>query len=253
MLSGITMTPNNEWKKGAASLFAAVVFTLLCIVSYTTIDGMDGGYAIAFISLFLAVGGVVIALLFVHRAWVMDTILADPKPLAHWTYPEAMVQASVAREYQEYVERNKAMFIIIGGMLVIVAIFFIVFVGDGGLATGLFLLALTVFLFIVSRIMPGIEQRRAMKTSHDAFISHSGIIYQGTVYPFQSFLVWRTGIAFRKAIKKKPAMIIFSFSQLVGRFIIQPFDVVIPVPAGMERSARQIVRDLGGVMPEESD
>ena len=103
------MTPNAEWKKVAASLIAAVIFVIIIFLSYLFIDGMDGGYAIAFVSLFLAISSVAVALLFVHRARVMDTILADPSPLAHWTYPEDMCPCqSVEREYGEYQERNKA-------------------------------------------------------------------------------------------------------------------------------------------------
>jgi hypothetical protein len=137
-------------------------------------------------------------------------------------------------------------------MLVIVALFFILFVGEGGPETGLFLIAFTVFLFIISRVMPGLERRRALKASHGAFISHAGIIYEGAVYPFRSFLMWRDGISFCNVSKKKPAMIIFSFSQLVGRFIIQPFDIKIPVPAGEEKKAIRIVQELGGNVFDET-
>jgi len=38
----------------------------------------------------------------------------------------------------------------------------------------------------------------------------------------------------------------FSFTQLVGRFIIQPFDVVVPVPAGEKEQAVRVVRELEG-------
>ncbi|PKL69534.1 MAG: hypothetical protein CVV30_08245 [Methanomicrobiales archaeon HGW-Methanomicrobiales-1] len=245
------MTPNTEWKKVAASLIAAVIFVLIFFLSYLFIDGMDGGYAIAFVSLFLAISSIAVALLFVHRARVMDTILADPSLLAHWTYPEDVARVSVEREYGEFQERNRAVFFIVGGMLVIVALFFLIFVEDGGLETGIFLLALMVFLYIVSRIMPWIERQRAMKASHDAFLSHFGIIYEGVVYPFRSFLVWKTGIQLRKAAKKKPMAIIFSFSQLVDRFIIQPFDVVIPIPTGEEERAVWIVREMGGEVPDD--
>jgi hypothetical protein len=54
----------------------------------------------------------------------MDAILADPSPLVHWTYLGEMARASVEREYQEFQGRNRAMFILIGGMLVVVALFF---------------------------------------------------------------------------------------------------------------------------------
>ena len=60
------MTPNTEWKKVAASLIAAVIFSLICLISYSAIDGMSGGYALAFISFFLAVSSIAVTMLFVH-------------------------------------------------------------------------------------------------------------------------------------------------------------------------------------------
>jgi len=245
------MTPNTEWKKVAASLIAAVIFSLICLISYSAIDGMSGGYALAFISFFLAVSSIAVTMLFVHRARVMDEILTDPTPLAHWIYPEEMAKKSVEREYRDYQERNRAMFIIIGGMLVLVSLFFMIFMGEGGLQTGIVLLAFTVFLFIISRIVPGIERRRAIGAPREALIARTGIIYEGAVYPFRSFLVSWDGVLLRNADKKNPAVMVFSFTQLNGRYIVQPFDVVIPVPHGEEEIAGRIVRELGGEVPDD--
>ncbi len=50
-----------------------------------------------------------------------------------------MAQENAFREYQEYLERNHAMFILIGGMLAAVAIFFMLFIEEGGLETGIIL------------------------------------------------------------------------------------------------------------------
>ena len=246
------MTPNTEWKKVAASLIAAVIFSFICLISYSAIDGMSGGYALALISFSLAISSAAVALFFVHQARVMNGILTDPHLLAHWTYPEEMAQKSVEMEYRDYQERNRAMFIVIGGMLVLVSLFFMIFMGEEGLQTGIVLLAFMVFLFIISRVAPGLERRRAMGAPHEAFIARTGIIYEGAVYPFRSFMMWRDGISFRKANKKKPAMIIFSFTQLVGRFIVQPFDVVVPVPAGEEEKTVRIVQELGGEVPDDT-
>jgi hypothetical protein len=240
------MTPNTEWKKVTVSLLAALVFIVLCLVSVFFIDGMSGGFALAFVSFFLAICGGVVALLFFTRARAMDTILADPSPLAHWVYPEENAQETVEREYREYQERNRAMFIVIGGMLVIVALFFLIFVGDGGPETGLFLLAFAGFLFVVSRVTPWLERRRAMRAAHEAVITRTGIVYEGSVYPFRSFLVFWHGVTFREPEQKRPAALVFSFSQLVGRFIIQPFEIVVPVPPNEEETAGRIVQQLGG-------
>ncbi|MFA4860106.1 hypothetical protein [Methanoregula sp.] len=240
------MTPNTEWKKVAASLITSGVFALICTLSYLFIDGMNGGFALAFIAFFLAVSSVAVSLLFLHRARVMDAILADPAPLAHWTYPETMARESAEREYLDYAERNRVMFIVIGGMLVAVALFFIIFMGEDGLATGITLIAFAGLLFIISRVAPCIERRRAMSSPHEAFISRSGIIYEGAVYPFRSFLMVQDRISFRKAKRNHPALIVFSFTQMAGSFIVQPFDVVIPVPIGEEENACRIAGELGG-------
>jgi hypothetical protein len=138
------------------------------------------------------------------------------------------------------------MFILIGGMLVVIALFFLIVVGEGGAETGLFPLAFAVFLFAVSRVTPWLERRRAMSATHETVITRDGIIYEGSVYPFRSFLVFWHGVSLKKAGKKNPAALVFSFSQLVGRFIIQPFDVAVSVPPGEEERAGRIVQELGG-------
>ena len=245
------MMPNTEWKKVAASLIAAIFFSLVCLISYSAFDGMSGGYALAFLSFFLAVSSIAVTLLFVHRARVMDEILTDPAPLVHWIYPKEMAKKSVDREYRDYQERNRAMFIVIGGMLVLVSLFFMIFMGEGGLQTGIVLLAFMVFLFIISRIAPIFERRRAMGAPHEALIARTGIIYEGAVYPFRSFLVSWDGVSLRNAEKKNPAVMVFSFTQMNGRFIVQPFDVVVPVPAGEEEKAVRIVQELGGEVTDD--
>ncbi len=244
------MTPNTEWKKVIFSLISAAAFFLVCIISIIGIDGMSGGYALAFVSFFLAVSGLVVGLLFVTRARAMDAILADPSPLVHWNYPEAMMQETVEREYKEFQSRNHVMFLVIGGMLGLVALFFLLFVSDGGLETALVLLAFAALLFFTSRLTPWLERRRAGAAPREAVITHRGVVYCGTVYPFRSFLVSFEGASFHEPRRKTPATITLSFSQLVGQFIIRPFALAIPVPVGEEDTARQVVRDLGGKVPE---
>jgi hypothetical protein len=138
------------------------------------------------------------------------------------------------------------MFFVVGGMLVLVALVMMIFAGEGGLITGIFLLAFTVFLFIVSRVTPAIVLKNALKAPREAYIAEDGIIYEGAVYPFKSFLMRMDGVAFNKRTEKGPAVLIFSFIQLIGLNILSPFDVEIPVPEGEEESACKIACVLGG-------
>jgi hypothetical protein len=92
-------------------------FGITCIAALTFIDGMARGYSIAFVSFFIALWGIAVAALFFHRARVMDVILNSNQLLAHWVYHPEMARDSAQREYREFLERNSAMFILIGGML----------------------------------------------------------------------------------------------------------------------------------------
>jgi len=227
-------------------VISAVIFGLVCFGALGFMEGMSGGYAVAFVAFFLMAVGIAVAGLFFHRARVMDAIITSHQLLAHWTYPAETARQHALREYAEYQDQNRALFILIGGMLGAVAVFFMLFIDEGGLETGVVLIALAIVLFIVSRIAPKIQLSSALKAPHEAFIAHNGIIYEGAVYPFHSFMMTMDGVSLQKATAKDPPLLTFSFTQLVGAFIFQPFAIAVPVPDGEEETAAGVVRALGG-------
>lgn len=235
---------NTQWKWSYVSIFFAAVFAVICIYSLTSLDGMEGGFALAFVSFFLAATGIAVSVLFYHRARVMDSILKGTRLLAHWVYSEDESEENAKREYGEYQERNRAMFLVIGGMLVIAALVCIIFLGEGGLITGIFLLAFTGFLYIVSRGVPVIVLKQAQKAPREAYIAENGLIYRGTVYPFRSFLMRMNGVTLKRGSSGNPPVIVFSFIQLIW-IILSPYDIAIPVPPDQEEKADEIARFLG--------
>lgn len=58
-------------------------------------------------------------------------------------------------------------------------------------------------------------------------------------------------VSLHKGTPKKNPLLIFSFTQLVGLYIIQPFEIVVPVPLGEMDTANRVVRTLSGKEPEE--
>ncbi len=186
---------NPEWKRMYSSLISVVVFGLVCVGALGFMDGMSGGYAVAFVAFFLMTTGIAVAGLFFHRARVMDAIITSHQLFAYWTYPAETARQNALREYSDYQDQNRALFILIGGMLGAVAVFFMLFIEEGGLETGVILIAFAIVLFIVSRIAPKIQLNHALKAPLEAFIAHKGIIYEGTVYPFHSFMMTMDGVS----------------------------------------------------------
>jgi hypothetical protein len=60
------------------------------------------------------------------------------------------------------------------------------------------------------------------------------------------------GAAFQEKTGKKPAVLIFTFTQSVGLNIRSPFDIEIPVPQGLEQTACKIVQDMFSPIPTKS-
>lgn len=237
---------NNEWKKVYMSLIAAVFFIILIVVASETMDGMSGGYALSFVSLFLTISSFAVALLFFTHARTMDTILLGKNLLAYWVYPADEARKSAEREFVEYREMNRALLYVVGGFLCLAMVLVVIFGGEGGVPTAGILLGVLVIIVIVAWGAPKLELKRALNASRDAYIAENGIIYEGAVYPFSSFLMRMDGVRFTKGTGKRPPILGFSFMQLVGLLILRPFEISIPVPKGEERKALEIITRLGG-------
>ena len=244
------MMKNNEWKWVYLSLFAAVVFGIFMVVA-GGMDCMSGGCAIVFISIFLLISSFAVALLFFTRARAMDAILAEKNPLAHWVYGEEETRNSAEREYREYRENNRSLLRVVGVFLGIAMVGMVIFGGEGGITTAVVLFIVFLLCAITSVVAPVLERNRALKAVREAYITKEGIIYEGSVYPFSSFMMRMDGVRYRKRTANIPGILGFSFMQLVGLYIMRPFEISIPVPPGEEEDAVRIAGLLGGAAEEE--
>ncbi|HIH27076.1 MAG TPA: hypothetical protein HA256_03675 [Methanoregulaceae archaeon] len=236
---------NHEWKWVYVAAGGAVVFFLLIGIADQSMDCMSGGCAVMFVSFFLAVTLVAVALLFWSRARTMDAILSGKELLAHWTYSDEDSVTSAEREFAEYREANKALFIIVGGFFLIAIIFLLIFGGEAGVLTTFILLGAVGIIALVAWGAPRLVYASSLKRSPEACIAGNGIIYREAVYPFRSFLNRLDGVSFREAAQGEPSLLIFSFIQVVGLYILRPYEVRVPVPGGEEERAREIARKLG--------
>lgn len=237
---------NSEWKWVYICLIAAVFFIVLIFVASGTMDGMSGGYAVMFISFFLTLSSFAVALLFLTRAKAMDEILGGKNLLAYWVYQAEETRKSAEREFIEYKESNRALLYVVGGLLLIAMLIMAIIGGEAGFVTAGVLFIVLIIIAIVSVVAPRLELKRALNAPREAYISNTGIIYEGAIYPFHSFLMSMDGVRFTKGTGRKPPMLEFSFMQLVGLYIPRPFEISIPVPAGEENVAQDIVRKLMG-------
>lgn len=111
--------------------------------------------------------------------------------------------------------------------------------------------AVAALFFQRARVMDGILSSTQLLahwtySAKEALIADNGIIYEGAVYPFQSFLMRMDGAEFFEKEGLKPAVLVFSFTQSAGLSIRTSFNIEIPVPQGEEEKARGIAGRIAG-------
>ncbi|MGD9937727.1 MAG: hypothetical protein AB7S61_09675 [Methanoregulaceae archaeon] len=244
---------NPEWRWVYVSLLAAGFFLVVAVYANAAMDCLSGVCAVTFISGFLFICGVATALLFWTRARAMDAILAGEGLLASWTYPVEEMRQSAEREYQDYREANRSLLYVVGGFILIAMVLMILFGGEAGLLTAGVLFGVLVLCGIASVVAPMLEYRRASSSPGRAVITRQGIVYRGAVYPFRSFLMRMDDVRFLKKSRTHSPLLAFSFLQLVGLYILRPFEVRVPVPQGEVENAQRIAALLGGPATEEDE
>jgi len=191
-----------------------------------------------FFSIFLFFSALLVAgIIFYPMAKTFDAVTRDTDMLAQWTYDPASYIRIIDREYEEHKERNAALLIIIDGMILLFVIFFIIFVPDGGVETALILLGIAILLFVVSKITPGYFRSRKEKMPKEVFISRKGLIYEGSIYPYTGFMYGCTRVAYQEG---NEPVLVFSFYQITGARIYDPFEITVPIPKGLEEKGKQI-------------
>jgi hypothetical protein len=231
---------NHEWKWVYLSALGVICFLFLIGYANEAMDCMSGGCAVMFISFFLVITLIAVALLFWSRARTVDAILAGQDLLAHWIYSPDDSALSADREFAEYKEANKALFIIVGGFFLFAIIIVLIFGGEAGGLTALILTCALGIIALAAWGAPRIVYRRSLQAIPEAYIGRNGVIYREAVYPFRSFLNRLEGVTYREAGFGNPPLLTFSFLQVVGLYILRPYAVSVPIPAGEEDHAREI-------------
>ena len=233
---------NTSKQRVMQCIIIAVFSILMLLISITYIPCFEGGCALAFISFFVIVSSLAVAgILFYPMAKAYDAVINDTELMAHWTYDPKWQSQIITYEYEEHKERNKVMLIVIDGMILIVAFVFMIFVPEGGIETGIFMIGIAILMFVVAKITPGYYRKQKEKMPAEAWISRKGLIYQGKIYPYSGFLYKCNRVTYKEG--KKPVLI-FDFFQLTGGRIYDPFEIKVPVPVSEKEKAKDIADTL---------
>jgi hypothetical protein len=100
---------SNPPKTVAFASFAVAIFSaiLVFIPEAVGIDDFDGGFAISFFSIIVAVVAAIVGFMYLGYAGRLDKILRGEGVLAHWTYTSDYWTQYTEKEYEEEISEKK--------------------------------------------------------------------------------------------------------------------------------------------------
>jgi hypothetical protein len=206
---------------------------------------MQAGYALLFLGFFVVLVGLITAGLFGYRAARLEAIFSGEKLLAHWLYDPLQVERQAQRDLQETRNRNRVLFLVMAGFMVACIVLFSAYgylSGEGDSMPGFIRLMLGILLLLAAFAfgMPPLQYRRALRSSHEAYIAGNGLYINGALHTWNAPLAGLDDVSFVE--ENHAARLVFSLRYLTrgGTIGYETYTVEVPVPRGEEETARRI-------------
>lgn len=221
---------------GIAFLAAVLIF----LPGWIGIDGMDGGYALSFISTWIALSAALVAWYFWWRASQLDRLIAGETALAHWQYTPAEWQAFTGTELIEQTRENRGLWFFMAGMCLLLGALFWLFDREAGLFVLLVMAGVTVVLAAAAFGLPRLRYTRRQSRPGEAWLSPSAVYFDGVFVPWNLWESRLDKVDWQEATGTAPACLRFHLVHIVS-IGIQVQTLRVPVPHGRTEEARALL------------
>jgi len=242
-LHSMDETPKNSQivNKSRKAMRNAFIFTLLMIAGavitgYSGLDGMNGGFALIFSFGFLAIMGLIVALVYRPRAKAFDKLISGLQPLAHWKYSSTEWENFIKEDLAEAKAISKSMWKLIVIISLVIGVGLWLWSGDS-----LFMLIIAgiiVLISFVAWLAPHIRNRSVRKGNQEVYISESSVLVGGAFQTWTQLGAHLSAVDINTELSIPILHIVFDYPTLKGE---QQEVIRVPVPAGKMEEAGKIV------------
>ncbi len=236
---------NNPQKRNAQILLCTAVFwvVMIFVPSIIGLDGFDGGFAVSFISFFLAITFGVATGFVYNQAIKLNDILSGKNLLAHWTYTPTQWSSYSKKECGIEMQQKMGLFLVVTAFALFFGILFWVFDSEAGIYVFATMLGLIGLIAFTWRFTTWQNYRQNISSSAvEAYISKDAVYMNHRLY------CWRAPLThFDKATlenKRGVDLVTFRFTVFSGRTGPQTYTVRVPVPEGRIAEAEEVIRQV---------
>lgn len=229
-------TANNLWIITAIAIFAVFAPSIFGV------DGPNGGFAVSFLALVVAISCIIAALVYMNRAAALDRLFKDESLLAHWTYTTDEWKQYTEVDYKADSKSKWSLFYIVAVISLVVGLFFLIFAGEGGVLVFFVMLGLIALIAIVAWFSARQVYNQNRSSLGEAFISRDGLSLNRRFHTWKGLAANLDSVAMLE--EKGQHLLAFKYS-MPSRVGMEERTVRVPVPTGKEEEAKKIVEMLG--------
>jgi len=237
------MTKNPPKNRATASFLVAAVFAVMIFVPESVgIDGFDGGFAISFVSLFIAITAVAMGAMFLGSAAKLDRILRGQNVLVHWIYLPAFWAEFTGKEYLQEKSEKRGLFLTVAAFALFFGFLFWILDNDAGFWVFIVMIGLIGLCF------------GAWQLSSYSTLRHNGAggvkevyISKDAVYLNNKFYTWKAPFTLFNgvSIENIHGIAVLRFKYTVStRTGPQTYTTRVPIPEGQEEAAHDVLRQI---------
>jgi hypothetical protein len=182
----LSIKPKNRQRQTAFVFIVLFVASMILIFipSLTGMDGMNGGFALSFIAIFLSITFLITSVVFFVMAKKFDIAIADDNMIIHWVYEKSEWMKFAEKEFVVQKKEKRLLFILIMAISFVGLVIFSIVVRDSWRIMIIVFFGLAALLSLVAFIVPKIQYANFKKTVPEAYIAN------GCAYLTGEFHCW---------------------------------------------------------------
>lgn len=184
----LSIKPKNRQRQTAIIFIVLFVASIILIFIPTIIgmDGMNGGFALSFVAIFLSMTFLITFVIYLVMAKKFDAAVTDDNMILHWVYEKSEWMRFSEKEFVVQKEEKRTLFILITVISFVVLAVFSIVVRDSWWIMVILFFGLTALLAFVAFIVPKIQYANFKKTTPEVYLA------SGCAYLTGEFHCWST-------------------------------------------------------------
>lgn len=174
----LSIKPKNRQRQTAfIFLYLFLVSVILIFIPILTgLDGINGGFALSFIAIFLSITFLITSVFFFVMAKKFGAAVNDENMILHWVYEKSEWMKFSEKEFAVQKKEKRSLFILITSISFAVLVVFSIVVRDSWRIMIIVFFGLAALLAFVAFMVPKIQYANFKKTIPEVYIA-SGCAY----------------------------------------------------------------------------